>query len=209
MQEEIQTNFSGLLMRNQEKLHYDYQKSCIDICKQNKMFELKYQYEKAQQQLKIQFANHMEMMSCTVYQDSFGKIIISFCDENGTIINSKVLLNVKNYKAKQYVSFSPELHVVFEVSWGEQESEGIRFKNFENGVETQKFLKALKSRGVFFSVASRAEKKASEALMAYSVNTAEKYEIPYYYGWNYMSDGRWHFAKKSEMVMQEVERNAI
>ena len=207
--QEIQTNFPESLMRSQERLNHEYQKSCIDIFKQGKMLEQKYQYEQAQQQLKIQYANYMALMSCTVYQDSMGKMIFSVCDENGTTLKSKVLLNVQNYKAKQFVSFSPELHIVFEVSWGERESECIKFKNFEYGVETQKFLKALKARGVLFLVASRVEKKASEALIAYSANIAETYEIPYYHGWNCMSDGKWHFAKDSEMIMQEVERNAI
>ena len=85
----------------------------------------------------------------------------------------------------------------------------VYFKNAENGISPQIFLKNMKARGVLFLVSGRTEKKAAEALLAYSYQNAETIELPYYRGWNYMSKGNWRFADEKELIMEGMEKNAI
>lgn len=86
--------------------------------------------------------------------------------------------------------------------------EPIYFENTAEGVPGQKFLKKLRAKGILFRVSKRNEREVADALLAYSLNTQEEYEIPFFRGWNVMGNGRWHFAKDDEITMEEIINNA-
>lgn len=193
----------------QAKLQYEVCKNQLQIDKQQMMLDQRRAFETQMQEVKQQYRAYLDLLSFSIYADTQGKLIFSISDSTDATIAAKPLLNVTSYQSKIYFSGWPEKRYVLEISWEGGKNSSVYFKNAENGISPQIFLKNMKARGVLFLLSGRTEKKAAEALLAYSFQCAETIELPYYRGWNFMSKGRWHFADEKELIMKEVGENAV
>lgn len=186
-----------------QKLSYEREKAAIAVQKERELSVQRLELEKLKQEIKFQNQVRRDMLSFEVCRDAMGRMIYSRMADDQEKICSKILLNVNAYRAVNFMSFFPQTHVVLSVSW-EGCREPIYFENSAEGIPVQKFLKKLKAKGIFFRVSKKNELEVADALLAYSLNTQEEYEIPFYRGWNVMENGRWHFAKGDEITMKEV-----
>lgn len=191
----------------QNKLRYQVAQSEIELMKQRSRLEQRLEFEKHISEMKIYYDTYLKMMSCSVYRDSAGDIIYAIRDPDDKKIVSKVLLNVKGYKSRIYISYYPQIHTLLEISWGGDEGNRVYFDYTNEGVSPRDFLRTLKAKGVLLLVSGRTEIKAAQVLLSYSVSSADNVEIPYTYGWGKDKEGKWHFAKKTELVMREVKKN--
>lgn len=193
----------------QGKLNYELGKAQLELWKNQALKQQRYELEAALQDLKLRYQNYLELLSCTVFQDCYGRLVYAITDKDGGNIASKPLLNVSGFKAVRYYSCYPELRAFLRISWQDCERGGIYFRETPERISPQHFLKCLKSSGIMFLVSGRTERKAADALLAYAISTAEQKEIPFFRGWNLMSDGRWHFAHDNELTIREVEEHAF
>lgn len=193
----------------QAKLQYEFCKNQLQIGKQQIMLDQRRAFETQIQEVKQQYRAYLDLLSFSIYADTQGRLIFSISDSADGTIAAKPLLNVTSYQSKIYFSRCPEKRYVLEISWEGGMNSSVYFKNAENGISPQIFLKNMKARGVLFLVSGRTEKKAAEALLAHSYQYAESIELPYYRGWNFMSEGNWHFADDKELLLERVEKNAI
>lgn len=149
-------------------------------------------------------SKYLLIMGVTVYKDHSGDLIFALSDSDGNKISSKKLLNIKDFEAEILVSEMFGGKSALQISWNGSDNSHVFFPNFAQGISPNAFLKKLKSHGVLFQVSGRTEKKAAEALLAYSVQSARITEIPACYGWCKWSDGHWHFAREGEMTMRGI-----
>lgn len=186
----------------QGKLAYDFERAKLDLWKAAQMKGQKIDVEWQMCELKLIYQTHLAAMACTVYRSSSGDIFYSLGEPDGGKIVSHALLSVKQYASRIYMGGYPEYRAFLEITW---ERDGrIVFPFVENGVDPKCFLKKLKSCGVLLLVSGRTEAKAAEALLAYSISSAESVELPCRHGWCQMSDGHWYFAMPDEKTLQEV-----
>ena len=157
--------------------------------------------------MKINYRIYLELMASTVYRDSAGNIVYAISDEGGKTIASKILLNVKEYRTKMYISYYPKTQSVFEIAWGEDDRNKILFECTKEGISPREFLRRLKSRGVLLLVSGKTESKAAQALLSYSFLSAEECEIPFDFGWGMDKVGKWHFAKRSELTIRGLRKD--
>lgn len=184
------------------KLTYDFEKAKIDLWKDAQMKGQRIDIERQMCELKLIYQTHLAAMACTVYCGSSGTMFYSLGEPDGGKIVSHALLSVKQYASRIYMGGYPEHRALLEITW---EGDGrIVFPFIEDGVDPKYFLKKLKGHGVLLLVSGRTEAKAAEALLAYSISSAESVELPYRHGWCQMSDGHWHFAMPDEKTLQEV-----
>lgn len=190
------------LQNYQAKLMYEYKKREFDLWKNSQMHEQRLAFEKRMHELKIKYQAHLAAMICTVYCNAVGDIFYSFGEPDEGKIVSHALLSVGEYKSRIYLSYYSEPKACLEITWSG--SGRIVFPFDNEGINPKYFLKKLKSKGVLLLVSGRTEAKAAEALLAYSISSAENKELPYQHGWVRMSDGKWHFSMPDEMTLQEV-----
>lgn len=194
-------------LRYHDKLHYDMARTQLDLERQRALLLLKEEAERRIQELKMRYSLCRQLLGSIVYGDSMGNLLLAITTPDDEKIISRRLLNVRGYQAKIYVSLGGE-RMALEVSWGESKENNVYFSDVQHGILPKKFLDKLKSKGMVFLVSERAEKKAAEALLAYSFYSAPTVELPFTYGWGRNSAGRWHFAKENELTFKEVEKNA-
>lgn len=197
-----------LWAQHQENYQYKLAQAQLELDRQQVSLEQKLKFEKRLQKLKLQYQVYLQLMGSSVYQNSAGKIMYSLTDAEGKDIRAKALLNVDNYIPRFFVSYSPKMQAVLEISWGNEERNRICFAYGNEGITPQVFLKRLKSRGVMFLVSGRTEREAAKAPLAYSINGAEMIEIPFTHGWVKNKQGDWHFADNTELTLQEVLEDA-
>lgn len=202
-------NQTDLWIKMQGKLNYDLAKSEIDLKKNNGLLEQRYWHEQQLLDLRLRYQNYLQMMGCTVYRDSSGRMIYAIMNPQNEVISAKILLSVTGYETINYVSYCPQMYSTLVICWDGCKQNGICFQDLVKGVTPERFLKGLKSNGALFLVSGRAEKKAASALLAYSIQNMQKKELPFQYGWNRMENGDWHFCGQNEIVMQEVIKNAV
>lgn len=190
----------------QGKLRYDTQKARLDIERQGIFLWKKEESELRLKQLRVQYEAFCRLLGDMVYKNSVGDLLYAITAPDGQKIISKRLLNVTGYETKLYVSYTPAMKAVLEISWGKQEQSGVYFAGAETGIDPAVFLNKFKRRGVLFLVSGRTEKKAAEALLAYSFSTASILEIPFTHRWGKDRSGKWHFARRSELTLREVAK---
>lgn len=186
-----------------EKLYFEREKAEIKVGKERELCFRRLELERLKQEIRLQNKVRLDMLSYEIYKDAMGRIIYSRVGTDQENFCSKILLNVCGYRAVNFVSFSPQMNMVMSISW-EGCRDPVHFKNTAEGIPVLKFLKKLKAKGILFRTSKRSEREVADALLAYSLNTQEEYEIPFDRGWNVMEDGRWHFAKADEMTMKEI-----
>lgn len=202
-------NQLDLVASYQAKLQYDFFKNQLDLNRNQMMLEQRKAYETEIQKVKIQYRTFLDMLSYSICEDSQGNMIFAITDPSNGKIAAKPLLNVCKFQSVLYFAYQPELHFVLGINWEGSMNGTVYFKKANQGISPQNFLKNLKARGVLFLVSGRTEKKAAEALLAYSFQHAETVELPYFRGWNFMSEGSWHFADERALIMKEIEKNAV
>ncbi len=194
----------------QAKLQYEFCKNQLQIGKQQMMLDQRRAFEIQMQEVKLQYKTFLDLLSYSIYEDCQDRLIFAITNPSNGKITAKPLLNVTKYQSVIYCSsYQATQHFVLGIRWKGNTQENVYFKNAKQGISPQLFLKNVKARGVLFLVSGRTEKKAAEALLAYSYQNAETIELPYYRGWNYMSKGNWHFADEKELIMERVEKDAI
>lgn len=198
-----------LVASYQAKLQYEVLKNQVDINKNQMMLEQRKAFETEIQEIKIRYRTFLDMLSYSICEDSQGNVIFAITDPSNGKIAAKPLLNVRRFRSVLYCAYQPELHFVLGINWEGSMNGTVYFKKANQGISPQNFLKNLKARGVLFLVSGRTEKKAVEALLAYSFQHAETVELPCYHGWNFMSEGSWHFANERALIMKEIEKNAV
>lgn len=200
-QSDVWTGYQG-------KLQYDMAKMQMELEKSHITMQQRLDYEKRLNELRVQYTCYLQMMSSTVYKDSSGNIVYAITAPDNKNIISRVLLNVKNFRSCIYICYYPAFQMVLEVRWGDGD-DSLRFQYTEEGILPNDFLRRLKARGVLLLVSGRTEKKAACALLAYSLESAEKIEIPFAIGWGKNKVGKWHYATQDELTMKEVMNDAF
>lgn len=186
------------------KLQYEMVKAEVGLRRNQIANEQRLQLQYGLEDIKLRFKTYMAMLGATVYMDCSRNLIFALSDSNGNKISSKRLLNVKGFESKILVSEMLGGKSALCISWENEKKSQIFFSEFTNGILPSTFLKKLKSHGVLFNVSGRTEKKAAEALLAYSVQTAKTIEVSACSGWCKWSDGTWHFAWEDEITMKEI-----
>lgn len=198
-------NQTGIMNGYSARLNYDMAKSGVELRQNQIMNEQRLQLQYGLEDIKLRFKICADMLETTVYKNYAGDLIFAFSDSNGNKVSVKKLLNVKGYKAELLVSEMAGRKSALQILWDGSENIPIFFTDIAQGISPNSFLKKLKSHGVLFQVSGRMEKKAAEALLVYSIQTAKTTEIPACYGWCKMSNGCWHFAGADEMTMRRIE----
>ena len=191
------------LQRYQLRASYELQRNEIELQKQEIHLAQRLDFEKKLCDMRIRCKAYLEGLSCTVYMDSSGTLMYALTGVDQSKITTKRLLNVEQYKSRLYVSFYPQLVRYLEVSWEGDGRTGFHYG--EEGIFPKDFLKKLKAKGVRILLSGRSEKQAADALLSFSIYSAEIQEISFRHGWTRMKDGKWHFASGTEITMQEVE----
>lgn len=195
--------FAGQMMMARE-----WAKADISLQKQDRMLRRKLQHEKEMLELKVYFQQLHQLLACQVYSDESGKVIFALTDPKEKEIVAKPLLKVQGYKATILNTYYPKPESALHIRWSGQEEGKLIFLLGPDGIDVKKFLKAIKSQGLLMQVSVRIEKQASDALLAYSLNSAKCLELPGCHGWNQMKDGSWHYAHEREQTFEEVKRDA-
>lgn len=199
-QMDVWTGYEGRLRYERLKAQIELEKSAISL-QQREQFEIRIK------EMKHRFDLYLQSIHGTVYKDSSGYLDYALMSGDGQTITSKRLVNTWGYEAKLYISYGTNGKMALEISWGQERHAKIYFGDAQDGVCPKCFLKKLKSRGVMLLVSGRTEAKAAEALLAYSFSSAPIIELPFTTGWGRNSAGRWHFARRGEMTMEEVLKN--
>lgn len=194
--------------RYQERLHFDMAKAQLDLERQRASLLQKEESERRIQELRLRYSLCRQLLGNTVYGDSAGNLLLAITTPDEEKIVSKRLLNVRSYQSKIYVAYHPTgERMALEVTWGGSEKNKVYFADVQQGIPPKKFLAKIKSKGVMLLVSKRAEQKAAEALLAYTLGTASVVDLPFTTGWGRNSAGKWHFARKNELTFVEVLRN--
>lgn len=196
-----------ILSGYQGKVQYEIQKMQMDLNKQACTNAQRIELEEKIQETRNRYKIYLKMLSGTVYCNSEGEIIYAIADADGKAIVAKRLLNVSGFWSRIYVSYYPDLKMVLEVYWGNENERWIWFPYTKEGISPNIFLKKLKANGIFLLVSGKTEKDAANVLLAYAISTAENIEIPYDYGWGKDANLNWHYAQKDELVMKEMLKN--
>lgn len=186
-----------------QKISIHNQMAQIEVKKEQEITNECIRREQAKNIVRVQSNELKKMISYEVIRDSLGWMLYAPVGLNQEIIPYKILLTVRNYKAVWLTNLYPEPHRVLKVSW-EDCREAIYFEIGTKGISTRMFLERLKAQGVVLRTSKRCSSEVADALLAYSLNTEEEYDIPWYLGWNRMGDMDWHFADKKETTMREV-----
>lgn len=187
-----------------ERLRYEMAKAEVDLRKGQIVNQQRLQLQWGLEDIKLWYKTYMAMLGATVYKDNVGNLMFAISDERGAKISSKRLLNVKNFKSEILVSEVPEKNKVLYITWDGNENAQLFLHDLTKGISPNAFLNKLKGHGVLFTVSGRTEKKAAEALLAYSIEGANITEISACYGWCRKSDGNWHFAGEDEITMRRI-----
>lgn len=193
----------------QGRLAYEFMKRKMAVDQEKMSLEQRYDHEKALLDLKLSYRLYLEMISCSVFLDTMGKLICAFTDSQGKMIASRVLTNVEHFEAKILSTSYPRIRNVLVVSWQGTNSrkKNVSFFDFDQALSATVFLKKLKSHGLLLLVSGRSEKKAADALLAYSVGMAPVMEIPFNEGWWKDREGNWHFAERGTNTLKGIEKN--
>lgn len=186
------------------KLAYEVERMKMSVYKQELLSQKKVMYEQAMLEQKVHYQNFLKMQSYTVYSDGKGKIICALNNPENVKITAKELLNVENYRATIFKAFYPQKSSALQITWGIQGDNSLIFLLGADGISPALFLKKLKAKGVQLLVSGRAEKQVANALLAFSLNSAEQLEIPGIHGWNRMENGNWHYATYADRTFKEV-----
>lgn len=189
----------------QGKVRYEMAKSEIKICEQGILQQQRLQFENDVLRRKEQYRQYLLLMETSVYADARGDLMLAFKSHDGHTIVTKKLLNVTGFTACIFYSVYPTMESILHVTW-EKKRNGIYFPDFSDGISPAEFLKCLKAKGILLLVSGRAEKRAADALWAYTVMYAPEKEIPSRCGWHKRSDGRWHFAWSTERTMKGLKK---
>jgi len=188
---------------NYERISIYMQMAQIDVSKKQAFIDQKLEFERKKNEMKIRNQERMKMISYEICKNSLDQIIYASVGIDGENICFKVLLNVWGYRAVLLRSFYPESHIVLKISWKDCK-EAVYLENGLEGISANIFLKRLKAKGVVLRSSKRQEIAVADALLSYSLNTTEEYEIPWSLGWNMMENCRWHFAHENEITMRGV-----
>ncbi|MCI9079849.1 MAG: hypothetical protein HFH68_13190 [Lachnospiraceae bacterium] len=79
--------------------------------------------------------------------------------------------------------------------------------NYDKKIKGKDFIQTLIASGITLLSAGRYRNNLADALLSYSINHAEKLEIPYSYGWWKKSDLKWKFAGKNDLTIKYIQEN--
>lgn len=171
------------------------------IDKNSQVLKQKYEYHEQLSDLKIKSDACKKLVSPDIYEYSGGRLVYVVNYPDGKKILGKELLNARYYKSVMYFSGYPYLQRILMVSW-DYDSHIVGGE----GIKTSTFIRKLNSHGLCLLVSGRAQKEAASVLLAYSVENAEPYELPFASGWWVDVKADWHFAKKGSLTMREVQK---
>lgn len=186
----------------QSKLYSSYEKDRMQLYKKAAVLEQNIHYQEFLAELKAKNSANKLLTSSEIYTDSGDRLIYLLKKPDTSNLASRELLNARGYRAFIYYSGYPYAQAVLAVSW----NYGEHVVYFPYGIDTSPFIRKLNSHGLRLMVSGRMQKDAGSALLAYSVDNAEKIEIPFDYGWWMDMERKWHFARKDEknIIMKEI-----
>lgn len=190
----------------QDKLMYDQAKACIDVEKHRALKEQDLEYEERKNRNKMFTILGKEMVSYDIFCNSYGELFYVQIGPQEEKLRIKRLCNLNDYHCCIFQTYGKKSRKVLNVTWRGR-ADGVYFRIGINGISAKNFCRVFKAQGVCFQLSRRCEKEVLNALIAYSITNSKEIEIPERIGWNKMSDGRWHFAKPGEIVMEEVWGN--
>ncbi|MCX4327706.1 MAG: hypothetical protein OSJ45_10490 [Lachnospiraceae bacterium] len=161
-------------------------------------------YQQVKAEVKARTDASKLLTSSEIYTDSSGRLMYVLRTPDIDDLASVELLNARGYRTCMYCSGYPYEQKVLAVSW----NYGEHVVYFPYGIDASRFIRKLNSHGLRLMVSGRMQKDAGSALLSYSIENAEKIEIPFDYGWWMDMGKKWHFATRDENIitMKEIRR---
>lgn len=170
---------------------------CKEKLEEKKFFLKEMQMEKAEE-----MRQRRELITYGISENSEGFLCREMFSPEGKMKCVKPISKARNIALKVFFCSQDELNVrVYWITW-EGQKEGILL--LEERATPDAVSKEFAKRGFAIQTSREYKKNLNELVLAYLVHHAEWEELPYSFGWNRMSDGKWIFAAEDCTTMEEM-----